>query len=784
MLHVRFALVAAIVAALLAPAAPAAPPPVPAPRDVLGFTPGDDRKLAAWADVVRYFERLAAASDRVELETIGRTTLGRPMVLATISSPANLARLARLREIHRRLADPRTIRSDEEARALAAEGRAIVLVTCGIHSNEVGSTLASMQIAHRLATDSSPEVRRILREAIVLVVPSLNPDGVDIVKQWYDHTLGKPWEGVDPPALYHHYVGHDNNRDWYAFTQIETRNVVERVHNRWRPLLVNDVHEQGSYGSRMFLPPYVDPIEPNVPPEIVAGVNAVGTAAAWALTAQGKTGVVTNAIYDAWTPARAYIHYHGGLRILSETASANTASPMTIPPTRLQPGRGYDSRKASANFPAPWPGGEWRLANVVDYMTSAAMAIVREAAVHREQMLWAFYRVGRRAVTREAGDPFAFLVPPEPELLPADPSASTAAREARARARAFLLGTLDRADVEVHVASRAFHAGGQEWPAGTALIPYDQPYGAFAKALLERQDYPDRRQYEGGPPVAPYDVTAHTLSLLSGFEATRVDEPFALPPATRFRAPANVPRPVSFAASPTARVGIYKSNTASMDEGWTRWFFDQFGVPYASLGDHDVRAGNLRARFDAIVLSDMRPSEIERGHAEGTFPQALVGGLGAEGARALERFVEEGGTLVALNRSSQYAISALELPVRNALEGAKTTEVYGPGSILAIEAAEGPVFAGMARRTIAWFEGGPAFEAGDDERVRVLARFAPADRLLISGWLLGGERIAGKAAAVEVSKGKGRAVLFAFRPQYRGQSLATLPALFNAVAPR
>lgn len=224
--------------------------PVPAPRDTLGFVPGDDRKLADWATVVRYFEQLASTSDRIRLETIGQTTLGRPMVVATVSSPANLARLDRIKEVQRRLADPRTIATEAEARQLESEALAVVLVTFGIHSNEVGATLASTVIAHRLATDDGSTTREILDRSVVLLVPSLNPDGVDIVKSWYDASIGTPWEGEQPAELYHHFVGHDNNRDWYAFTQAETRNVVDSVHNVWHPHVVNDVHQMGASGAR------------------------------------------------------------------------------------------------------------------------------------------------------------------------------------------------------------------------------------------------------------------------------------------------------------------------------------------------------------------------------------------------------------------------------------------------------------------------------------------------------------------------------------------------------
>jgi len=254
---------------------------IPAPADVLGFTPGDDRKLASWDQVVEYFKRLDQASDRVVFEELGKSTMGKPFVMATISSPANLKRLEEFKKIQEQLADPRKLGSpevrDRKAAELISRGKTIVLITCGIHSTEVGSTLSSMLIAHRLASANDPRTLEILRNTIILLVPSLNPDGVDIVKNWYDKTLGTPYEGTEPPELYHKYVGHDNNRDWYAFSQVETKITVDKIHNVWHPQIVHDIHQQGSFGSRLFLPPYMQPVEPNVPKQIVEGYTELGS---------------------------------------------------------------------------------------------------------------------------------------------------------------------------------------------------------------------------------------------------------------------------------------------------------------------------------------------------------------------------------------------------------------------------------------------------------------------------------------------------------------------------
>src|SRR5437870_2210165 len=337
-----------------------------------------------------------------------------------------------------------------------------------------------MNIAYWLASDDSPETREILDRCIVLLVPSLNPDGVDIVKTWYDKTLGTPAEGTNPPELYHHYTGHDNNRDWYAFTQVETQLTVDKVYNVWHPQIVHDIHQQGDTGSRFFLPPYVDPWEPNVSLILQAGVNFMGSTMAWEVIAEGKAGVVINGVYDAWSPSRAYQHYHGAIRILSETASARIASPTNIPFEKLTPQIGVDPKVRSWNFPLVWPGGEWKLANIVDYMQVGAFALLRNAARYRERWLRDFYRVGKDAVReRKPGEPFAFLMPPVDK-----PNHWNRIGQAKLEA------ILRRGKVEIKEAGEQFEADGKQYSRGTRIILMQQPYGAFAATLLERQRYP------------------------------------------------------------------------------------------------------------------------------------------------------------------------------------------------------------------------------------------------------------------------------------------------------
>lgn len=730
-----------------------------APRDVLGFTPGDDRKLASWAQTVEYFRKLDAASDRVMFQEIGKTTMGAPFVYATISSPKNLKNLKTYKWANDQLADPRKFKSiDFAARKFIKDGKTIVLITCGVHSTEVGSYLSSMLIAEKLANAADAETQKILDNTIILLVPSLNPDGVDIVKNWYDKTLGTPYEGTEPPELYHKYVGHDDNRDWYAFTQVETQLTVDKIHNEWHPQIVHDIHQQGANGSRLFLPPYKQPVEPNVPKELVEGYTELGNYMAKTMRDSGFQGITTDSTYDAWTPARAYSHYHGGVRILSETASAKLATPIIVKFEDLRPGLGYDPRKETPNFAPVWKGGEWHLRDITNYMTTAAFALLKHASDNREKWQTRFYAIGKEAVRpRKKGELYGF----------------------RFSGYAYQLrNILERGGVEVIFTE----SKDRDFP--DFYIKMAQPYGGFAKALLEKQSYPDLKD-EKGNPIPPYDVTAHTLSLLMGVKIEPIYSPLKEVP----------PQNVLMGCGDTDfyNIGLYKSSIASMDEGWTRWVFDKsfyrcYKVKYDSTSDAKIKNEQLISKYDTIIFPDQSPNQILNGYAKGAMPDEYTGGVGKEGVANLRKFVEDGGTLVFLNRASNFAIEQFNLPVRDVTKDLPRKDFYIPGSILRTELdTTHPIAKGMPKESIAWFESSPAFEIKTDplalaNNFRIIASYPknPND-ILLSGWALGAEKIAGKAALIEFTIGKGKIILFGFRPQYRGQSLATFPLLFNAI---
>jgi len=780
---------------------------VPTPESHFGHPIGVDRELLDWDKVVSYFQALARSSDKIRFKELGKTAEGRPFIAATIAAPATLRNLDHYLDIQTRLADPRKT-TPAEATKLIAEGKTVVLITCSIHATEVASTHTAVQFAYDLITKDNPKYRAILDNVIVILVPSLNPDGVDIVTNWYRKTLGTPYEGTSPPELYHKYVGHDNNRDWYIFSQPETQLTVSQLHNVWHPEIVYDVHQQGPFASRIFFPPWLDPVDPNIDPIIVQECNWIGSGMAADLTAAGKPGVVINALYDFWTASRHYQAYHGGMRILSESASARLATPLTTTKDQIQAaGLGYDPRERSWNYLEPWEGGTWRLGDIVEYQMLAWQSLLYQAAVRRADLLHNFYAVGVRQVARKS--PYAYVIPAH-QLDPGS------ARK--------MLELLDFGLVEIDRAERGFEAGGEDYDAGSYVIRMGQPYGGYAKTLLERQHYPDLREYPGGPPKRPYDVTTQCLPLLMGVSADAVEKPFTIA-SSRVRAfelqptrgasggvwlasdidswrsvnhtwgsGASVWRDPSTgdfyrqAANSGAievkrpRVALYKSYDPAMDEGWTRWLLENFGFAYKNILNPEIETGGLRRNFDVIVFPDQSPASIRDGYRKGSMPEEFVGGLGEKSAANLKQFAEQGGVLVFLNHSTDFAIESLGLSEKNAVAGLPPRDFYSPGSLLnATLDTHHPLSYGVPEQIAIWSEGSPAWELPAGARDRIVVRYAP-DHVLASGWLLGEKYLQARAALVDAPIGSGRVILFGMRPQYRAQSYQAFKLFFNALA--
>lgn len=776
---------------------------IPSPRAVLNFTPGDDRTIADWSQINTYFARLDKASERVRVEQIGVTTLKRPLIAAFISAPENIRDLEKYKIIQQRLADPRTVASEAARNELIRQGKTVVAISCSIHSTEIVASQMSMQLAYELATAEDATTREILQNTILLLIPSANPDGVDIVADWYRKTLGTPYEGTEPPEIYHYYAGHDDNRDWFMLDLAETRAITKLFWKEWFPEIVYDIHQQGATGSRFFIPPFYDPPNPRIAPLLLREVGLIGHKMAADLEAEGVQGVITNALYDTWWHGgfRTAPYYHNSIGILSEAASAKLMTPITVSREQLakSTSRGMTSALQTAtNFPNPWPGGVWRPRDIMNIELIASRSLLSLAAKYRADYLRNFYELNRRAVASHASidSPLAYLIP---------------AGQGRDENLAKLIGALVGQGMEVYRLDRELHlsfanqtnGGTTETPLGSYIVFLAQPQRANVQSLFEAQQYPTRRTATGEA-ERPYDVAGWTLPLQMGVEAravTSIKETTTDRRLTLLRDEQEVRRDLALplqsnnstaAASPiknpitrTVRLALYKSYTGSMDEGWTRYVFDTFNVPYKSVVNNDMRVGSLRARFDVIVLPSQSEREIIEGNAAGKYPAELTGGINEAGVRNLREFVEAGGTLVCFDASTELAIKRFNLPLRNVLKDVRSSEFYCPGSILKLNVDTQQLLArGFQQNTNAYFINSQAFEinkeAADAVRVRVVARYAETD-VLQSGWLLGETYIKNKIALAEVTLGKGRIVLFGFRPQHRGQTWGTFPFIFNAI---
>ncbi len=720
----------AVAATILLGATRGAAQVVQTPAQHFGFEIGTDGELARYPKVLDYMQHLAGNSDRVLYEQRGTTTDGNPYVLVTFSAKANLDRLERLVAINHQLADPRGL-SDESARALTREGVPFYFLYATIHSTEVGNGQAIIEIAHRLATEDSPEIQEILDNTVVLLVPSQNPDGqVRVIDHWYQ-TKGTDYDRVYPD-LYHRYTGHDDNRDWFMFTQKETRLAID-IHRDYKPQVTHDMHQMGSRGARMFVPPFRDPYDPNIHPILIEGQAQIGMAMASELIAAGKKGIVYNDQYDLWTPARQYMLYHGQPRILTEIASANLADPFINPNGDTRP---LGPQQPRWNYPVPYDTGVWRLRDIIDYGSIAVFAALEHLANYRTRWLEHFHLVHRDWVNRDEA-PHAFVIPAQQR----DPFSTYQ-----------LLEILDFAEVEVHRARSSFVAGGTRYDPGSWVIQLAQPYGAFAKTMLERQHYPDLRYYPGGPPIPPYDVTAQTLGLLMGVDVDQIDEPiaadlqlletitprqtpmpatpewaYAIAPysnagflaATRLQAagvelrrtaewlatdagewapgtwlvpptpdarrilahtaaetglvvsdPGPAPAVDGYRVKTPMRVGLWRVAN-NMPAGWMMWLFEQYELAHSVISSTDFD-GDLSDRYDVIVL----PSGTSRANiTDGLHPDrhdeswSWAYGIGRTGWHKLREWVEDGGTLVALGSAVATARALLDLPIEPVLPG-------------------------------------------------------------------------------------------------------------------
>jgi len=848
---------------------------IPKPKDVLGFEVGADYHLATYGQAIQYFKALEQASSRIKLFEIGKTSMGKPMIYAVISSEENMARLDRIQEISRRLSLVEGV-GEEEASKLAREGKPVVYIDGGLHASECAPAQQNLLLAYHMVASEEPEFK-FIRENTVLVLVFANPDGMDLLAEWYHPNVDTPFEVSRMPYLYHKYVGHDNNRDSYMVNMVETQHLTRIANHEWHPVILFNQHQTAPFPARIWIPPASEPTNPNAHPMLIRWQNLIGSAMGAAFDRENKPGAISRIVFDTWYPGYVtqVVDGHNIISILTETALYRYATPhfYTLDDFPSE----YQDFISSAFYPNPWPGGWWRLKDAVDYCLTASRAVLHTAAKYPSELLFDKYKMGKDTIERfKKEPPHAWIIPREQWDLPTT---------------ALFLEKMQLLAIDVYESRDSFTSDGIQYPQGTWVIPMTQPFALFIKNIFEEQEYPDLAKYphawEGlvGPQefpdayLPPYDMAGWTLPHQMGVhvraaqsplevgldkleeievpEGKVTDQPgyaYAISPRSnnsfrainrilkeggvvhRTRKPSTIDR-IEYPAgtylvtaesvkpslmksisedlkinmngcskSPEVetylvkppRIALYMSYTANMDEGWTRWLLEQFEFPYTNIEDPDIKAGNLRNRFDVLIIPSISTGAVVEGNRKGTIALPYVGGITENGVRNIREFVEAGGHLVTLNSGCSFAIEKLGVPVKDSLEelrppgrreprreDAGPPQFSCPGSLLRMEFdINHPIAFGMPEEAPALFSRSPALIAtasfGEEKTPTTVAKY-PGGDLLVSGYLLGGKHLNNRASAMDVPLGKGHVALLGFGVQSRAQPHATFKLLFNAL---
>jgi zinc carboxypeptidase len=830
---------------------------LPSPKSYFGFEMGADRKLAHWDDLVKYYNLLGEKSPRMKVVNMGKTTLGNPFLALYISAEDNLAKLEELKEINALLSDPRGATKEQIEQAIA-NGKAVVVQSFGLHSSEVAASQTAAEFTYDMLTKNDDETRRILDNTISIVIPCFNPDGEIMITEWYNKYVGTEYEGAGLPWLYHHYIGHDNNRDAFMLNTVESVYGAKIMFRDWVPQAYIDHHQMGAYGARLYVPPYSEPIRPDGDPLVWREMAWYGAHIAYKEEEADIAGVVNAAIFSGWghfgfhwiTP------FHNIAGMLTESASATLATPLYVHPDQLHgSSRGMPEYEPQTSFPNPWPGGWWHVRDIVNQQKIAAVAVLDIAARNRETVLRNAYLKARRQTERGAnGKTVAFIIPnKQHDPLTADKMVKV---------------LLDQG-IEVRKSAEEFTHEGKIYGAGTYVVSLAQPKRGVIRWLLGKTNYPDNdfTRYRDGSPIRPYDMstdniaeymgvrvdpvatpvgldfakiealvakpavvemgrygylldgklndsfTAVNLLLNNKVEVKRVDKTgngvnagdFIVPATANERLVNEVAKKtgVEFKALITNgssvnavkrwRIGMYQRYLGgNIDEGWTRLLLEKFGFPYTTLRDKDIQSADLRKKYDVIILPDDNADRMTGKNMSPdtrrwweSYPPEYRSGFGQAGIDALKAFVEQGGTLLTLGQAGELPIKEFNVPVRNVVEKVSSNEFWSPGSTLKLNIDnENPLAFGMPKTGLALFLGNndvyQIIPTPKNDQIERIATFVDRD-LMASGWLVGEDVIADKAAMVSVKMKKGRIIMIGFRPQHRVQTHGTFKLVFNAL---
>jgi hypothetical protein len=893
---------------------------VTSPKEHFGFAIGDDYQLATYTQTEAYFKKLAAESDRVRLVDMGQTEEGRTQWMLVITAPENLKSLERYKEISRRLARAEDL-TEEEARAFAAEGKAVVWIDGGLHASETVGAHQLIETAWQLASASDPEMLRILRDVIVLCVHA-NPDGQELVSNWYMRESDPTKRSLSGlPRLYQKYIGHDNNRDFYMAAMKESTNINRQLYLEWFPQVIYNHHQSGPAGTVIFVPPFRDPFNYNFDPLVVVGVETLGNAIQSRFLEEGKPGATarSGANYSTWWNGglRTTAYFHNMIGLLTEIVGNPT--PMRIPLVAKR-------QLPSNDLTSPVPPQEWHFRQSIEYSVSANRAVLDYASRHRDALLFNIYQMGRNSIARGSRDHWT----PRPSRIeeianlaandrstgnePEEPTDTGETRTGNAPPRlpqkywdllrkpewrdprGFIvpadqpdfptavkfINTLVKNGIVLHRATADFTVAGKHYPAGSYVVKTAQAFRPHVLDMFEPQDHPNDFKYEGGPPNKPYDVTGWTLAYQMGVKFDRVldafDGPFERLPYGQMQSPppgkiegqgagflvshrlndgfilinrllkagadvfwlkqtsaalpeagvgalyvpdrggarqivtasaAQLGLPVRAIAAPAAadlikltpvRIALWDRYGGSMPSGWTRWLLEQFEFPFDVIFAPQIDAGNLRARYDAIVFvtgaipaQGVKLPPLTRPR---NLPPEFESRLGRitpdKSVPALKEFLEAGGTIVTIGSSTNLAYH-LGLPLQSALTE-RTAEgnlrnlpddkFYIPGSVLEAKLdPTNPLAWGMPERADFYFEKSAAFRVPTNSGASVIEPVAwfDLDRPLRSGWAWGQNYLKDSVAIATATVGSGKLHLIGSEVAFRGQTQGTIKLLFNGL---
>jgi len=486
------------------------------PREFFGFEPGDDGMLFTYEELITYLQLLDQASARIKLIEIGKSPMERPMYIAFISSSENISNLNDLQNINRELALNPNLNEGEMEKYIK-NGRVFVLGTLSMHSGEVAPSQSAATIAYDLVTTTEPEKLAYLNKCVYMMVPCHNPDGMDMIVEHYKKYKDTKYERSSMPGVYHKYVGHDNNRDFVTLTQEDTK-AIARIYNQdWFPQVMVEKHQMGYTGPRFFVPPPHDPIAENIDAGIWNWVGIFGSNLMTDMTSEGLKGVSQHYLFDDyWPGSTETCIWKNVIGFLTEAASVNYASPIYIEPTELMVyGKGLSEYKISINMPDPWPGGWWRLSDIVEYEIVSTNSILKTAATNKEEILKYRNDLCKKEVEK------GFTKPPYYYIFPNMQHDKSEFIQ--------LVNLLGEHGVNVYFLKTNFKIKNIIFNEGDIVIPLAQPFRSFIKEVMEKQTYPLRHYTPSGEIIKPYDITSWSLPLHRGVHSTEINEKVVIP---------------------------------------------------------------------------------------------------------------------------------------------------------------------------------------------------------------------------------------------------------------